>query len=87
MMTSMSKTFKFNNFNIFIKLLAFWLVFFCINYVDIALFLYLLMYLFFRKERIKNVSDKEKVLLNPIPPGGGGGVSAPISTFENFLNI
>ena len=24
---------------------------------------------------------------NPIPPGGGGGVPAPISTFENFLDI
>ena len=29
------------------------------------------------------------VLINPIPPGGGGEweVPAPISTFENFLNI
>ena len=24
---------------------------------------------------------------NPIPPGGGGGMPAPISTFKNFLDI
>ena len=38
-----------------------------------------------------NVFIGDSVLINPIPPGGGGGrgrkVPAPISTFENFLDI
>ena len=37
-----------------------------------------------------NVFIGDSVLINPIPPGGGGGgrkVSAPISTFDNFLDI
>ena len=43
-------------------------------------------------ENIVNKTEKNSVTFisfNPIPPGGGGrgGVPAPISTFENFLDI